>query len=404
MARFDYRAVDGTGACRDGSLEATNEGAARADLARRRLVPLRVVASTQSRALAAPSPSRNGKLKGAALAMVTRQLATLIRVVPVEEALQTIALQTERIALRRILRDTHAGVVEGFRLSEAMTRQGRAFPALYRAMIAAGETSSALPDILDRLAELLEREQETRSKMLTTLIYPAALAGTAIIVVIALMVFVVPKVVDQFDSMGQTLPLLTRLVIALSDGLRHWGWLLVLLGAGAGVSASQALKRPHLRRAWDGFLLRLPGIGRLIRDLNAARLARTLATMLASGLPVLDGLQLVARTISNSVLREAVEAMAAAIREGASLSSSMRRAGVFPPLLVHMTASGESSGRLDAMLSGAADYLEREFRTVTAVALSLLEPAIIIVMGAVVATIVLSILLPILQINTMALR
>jgi general secretion pathway protein F len=335
---------------------------------------------------------------------VTRQLATLVRVMTVEEAVRTIALQTERPSARRLLLAVHAGVTEGYRLSDAMARQGAAFPALYRAMIAAGESSGALPDILDRLADLLESEQNVRSKMLTTLIYPAALSVTAIVVIIALMTFVVPRVVDQFTSMGQTLPTLTRVVIFFSNLMTQWGWLILLVVPAGAWMGAHALRNPAMRLKFDGALLRLPIIGRLIRDLNAARLARTLSTMIASGLPVIDGLVLTARTINNSVLRSAVETMASAIREGGSLSAAMRRAAVFPPVVVNMAASGESSGKLDTMLASAADYLEREFNTFTSVALSLLEPIIIIVMGAVVATIVLAILLPILQINTLSLR
>jgi general secretion pathway protein F len=347
---------------------------------------------------------RRDRISFRTLALVTRQLATLIRVMTVEEALRTIALQTEKPSAKRLLLAVHAGVIEGYRLSDAMARQGAAFPSLYRAMIAAGESSGALPDILDRLADLLEREQNVRSKLLTTLIYPAALSITAIIVIIALMTFVVPRVVEQFDSMGQTLPLLTRIVIVLSSLMTQWGWFILLAAAGGVWAFARALRNPAIRLRFDRWLLRLPVIGRLIRDLNAARLARTLSTMIASGLPVIDGLVLTARTINNRVLRAAVEAMASAIREGGSLSAAMRRAAVFPPVVVNMAASGESSGRLDTMLSSAADYLEREFNTFTSVALSLLEPIIIIVMGAIVATIVLAILLPILQINTLSLR
>lgn len=347
---------------------------------------------------------RRDRIGGGTLALVTRQLATLVRVMTVEESLRTIALQIDRPAAKRLLLATHARVLEGYRLSDAMTRQGAAFPPLYRAMIAAGESSGALPEILDRLADLLEREQQVRSKMLTTLIYPAALSVTAIAVIIALMTFVVPRVVDQFASMGQTLPALTRVVIFVSNLMTQWGWLILLVLALGSWIAARSLRNPALRLRFDGALLRLPMIGRLIRDLNAARLARTLSTMIASGLPVIDGLVLTARTINNSVLREAVETIASAIREGGSLSAAMRRAAVFPPVVVNMTASGESSGKLDTMLGSAADYLEREFNTFTSVALSLLEPAIIIVMGAVVATIVLAILLPILQINTLSLR
>jgi len=220
--------------------------------------------------------------------------------------------------------------------------------------------------------------------------------------VIALMTFVVPRVVDQFDSMNQTLPLLTRLVIGLSNGIRDWGWLAALLLAAAATGGVFALRNPAIRLAVDTAILRLPLIGRLTRDLHGAKMARTLSTMITAGLPVLEGLTITARTVSNRRLRLATERMAEAVREGGGLSAAMRRADVFPPILVTMTASGEAGGRLEPMLERAAEYLEREFSTFTAVMLSLIEPAIIVVMGGVVALIVLSILLPILQINTLA--
>ena len=404
MAVFDYVAVDAGGRTVSGTLSADDDAAARALLARRRLMPLEVTASrgaAPSRA-AAPALKGPGKLDSRTLALVTRQLATLVTVSPVEEALRAIAIQADRPAVRAVLEGVHGGVMEGRRLSDAMALQGSAFPPLYRAMVSAGETSGALAPILERLAEGLERDQEVRGKVITALVYPEVLAIVAIGVVIALMTFVVPRVVDQFDSMNQTLPLLTRLVIGLSDAMRDWGWLAALLLAAAAVGGVFALRNPAVRLAVDTVLLRLPLIGRLARDLHGAKMARTLSTMIAAGLPVLEGLTITARTVSNRRLRLATERMAEAVREGGGLSAAMRRADVFPPILVTMTASGEAGGRLEPMLERAAEYLEREFSTFTAVMLSLIEPAIIVVMGGVVAVIILSILLPILQINTLA--
>lgn len=399
MAAFDYVALDLKGAQRTGVLTAVDEAEARLLLERRRMAPVRI--QPAQRAVAAPSV--NARLSSGQLALVTRQLATLIAVAPLEEALRTLALQAEKPKVRRVLEATHAGVLEGYRLSDAMARQPKAWPPLYRAMISAGEASGALPSILERLSDLLEKEQVVRARVTTALVYPIVLAAVAIIVVACLMAFVVPKVVDQFESMGQQLPLLTRLVIGLSDAVRL-GWWAILGGLALAVLLFlQALRRPAFKLAFDGWLLRLPMLGRLIRDLNAARMARTLSAMIASGLPVLEGLQITAPTIRNAVLRRATEQMATDIREGGGLSAALRRTGVFPPILVHMTASGENAGRLEPMMERAADYLEREFSTVTSVALSLLEPAIIILMGGIVAVIVLSILLPILQINTLAL-
>lgn len=400
MASFDYVALDLAGRTRTGQLTAADEAAAREVLERRRLAAIRL---SPGKARPGSAGLFGGRLDARSLALVTRQLATLVAVAPLEEALRTIAVQAEKPAVRNALMGVHGGVLEGYRLSDAMARQGRAFPPLYRAMVAAGEGSGALPSILERLADLLERDQQAQSKVTAALVYPAVLAATALLVVLALMTFVVPKVVDQFESMGQTLPLLTRLVIGTSDAIRSYGLVMLLVLAVAGALAARALRRPDIRMKADALMLRLPILGRLTRDLHAARLARTLSTMIASGLPILEGLQITAPTIHNHVLRQATTDMAEMIREGGALSSAMRKVAVFPPLLVYMTASGENSGRVELMLGRAAEYMEREFATFTAVALSLLEPAIIILMGGLVAVIVLSILLPILQINTLAL-
>ena len=403
MAAFDYVAVDAGGRTLAGVLIAADEAVARKVLERRKLMLLEITSGGGGlHRIDRPVEIRGGKLNARTLALTTRQLATLISVAPLEEALRTIALQADRPAVRRVLEGVHGGVMEGRRLSDAMALRGQAFPPLYRAMVSAGESSGALEPILERLADGLERDQTVRGKVITALVYPAVLAVVALGVIGALMTFVVPKVVDQFDSMNQTLPLLTRLIIGVSDLMRDWGWLAGLLVALAVAAGAAALRNPALRLRADTVLLRLPLIGRLIRDLHGAKMARTLATMIAAGLPVLEGLTITARTVANRRLRLATETMADAVREGGGLSAAMRRAGVFPPILVDMTASGESSGRLEPMLERAADYLEREFSAFTAVMLSLLEPAIIVVMGGVVALIVLSILLPILQINTLA--
>lgn len=400
MVAFDYSALDPRGRTRSGTVAAGSEREARDRLVQRHLVPVKLTP-------AAAAPAREGLLRGRfgarELTLVTRQLATLASVAPLEEALRTIGTQAEKPAVRRTLLSTHAAVVEGFRLSEAMARQGKAFPPLYRAMVAAGEGTGALPDILERLADLLERQQQVHSRLVTALVYPAALALVALLVVIALMTFVVPKVVEQFDSMGRELPWLTRAVIAVSELMTGWGWAIALAVAIAAVAFAQALRRPAFRLRVDAALLRAPLLGRLIRDVHAARLSRTLAIMIASGLPLMEGLHVTARTVGNRVLRRATEDMAESIREGGSLSAAMRRAGVFPPTLLYMATSGENSGRLAPMLERAADYLEREFATFTAAALSLLEPAIIVAMGGLVALIVLSILLPILQFNSLVL-
>ena len=396
MAAFDYLAIDVDGRERQGLLEAADESDARSRLARKQWVPLRLAPAT-----AAPRSQRPLRLRTKSLALATRQLATLVGVTPLEEALRTMASQSEDKRLREALSRTHAGLVEGHRLSDAMGRVPGAFPPLYRAMVAAGEGAGALPAVLERLAELLERQQALRGKLMTALIYPAALAVTAAAVVGALMGFVVPKVVEQFESMGRELPLLTRVVITLSDLVAAWGLPALVVGVVAAVAGAALLRQPGPRLRFDRWVLRLPLVGRLVRDVNAALMARTLATVVASGLPLMEGLAITARTVGNRALREATEGMVLAIREGGSLSAAMRRAAIFPPTLLQLASSGEDSGRLAPLLDRAADYLDREFQAFTATLLALLEPAISVALGGVIAVIVLSILLPILQFNTL---
>ncbi len=405
MADFDYLAIDTRGQEMRGHIAAASMEAARATLDRRRLYVVRIAPGSAPAARGRPLFGLQlgaPKMSAKQLTLFTRQLATLSRVSPLEESLRTITRQTEQDKVRAVMENVHAGVVEGRRLADAMAREPRSFPPLYRAMIAAGESSGTLPAILERLSTLLERQAEIRGKLLTALAYPVILALVATGVVAALMIFVVPQVVEQFDTVGQQLPLLTRIVIGISDLLVRWWWLMLLVLGAAVAGFVVALRQPPIRLAFDSWLLRIPLLGRLLRDLHAARMARTLATMVASRLPLLEGLTLTAGTIHNRRLKLASDEITDAIRGGGSLSAAMRRAGVFPPLLTYLAASGEAAGQLDEMLERAADYLEREFDRFTATAMSLLEPAIIVVMGGVVATIVLAILLPILQLNTLA--
>jgi general secretion pathway protein F len=411
MADFDYLALDTAGRERRGSVRAESAEAAKAKLGQRRLFVVKVEEGSGAGPAAAagagePLLSRQlfvrRKLSPKQLTVFTRQLSTLVQVSPLEESLRTIARQTEKPQVRTMLLNVHAGVLEGRRLSDAMAREPKSFPALYRGMVSAGESSGSLPQILERLAFLLERQGQVRAKVLSALAYPIVLAFVAMFVVFALMVFVVPRVVEQFDDIGQQLPLLTRMVMGLSHFLAGWWWALALGLALFVLIAARALRDEGLRLKADRTLLRLPLFGRLIRDLHAARMARTLSTMVASRLPLLEGLKLTTQTVHNRALRIASAEIAETVRTGGSLSGALRRAGVFPPLLVYLAASGEASGKLDIMLERAADYLEREFDSFTATALALLEPAIIVIMGAVVAVIVLSILLPILQIDTLA--
>ncbi len=406
MLDFDYRAIDVAGRERQGRIRATTIEKARVGLSERQLYVVALERGAGGGERAEPLLSNvtfiRKTISAKQLTLFTRQLATLVQVTPLEESLRTIALQTEQAHVRKAISAVHGGVFEGRRLADAMAREGKSFPPLYCAMVSAGESAGTLPIILERLSILLERQATIRSKIITALAYPIVLAVVAMAVVGALMVFVVPKVVEQFDTVGQQLPLLTRIVIGLSGFLGSYWWALLGSLLLTAIFGWRALSDAGVRLRFDRGLLRLPLIGRVIRDLHAARIARTLSTMVASRLPLYEGVLLTSQTVHNRALQAASNEVADAIRGGGSLSAALKRTGHFPALLVYLAASGESSGQLDVMLERAADYLEREFDTFTATALSMLEPAIIVMMGSIVAAIVLSILLPILQLETLA--
>ncbi len=406
MAAYEYEALDAAGRKARGVVTADSPRLARRELRAKKLVPLKIEAAGQPKtaAIRARIPGLASFSRPSAaprdLALVTRQLATLISAAaPVEEALQAIALQAEKPGVRKALLSVRAGVTEGQKLSQAMAGQDQVFNTLYRSMVSAGENSGTLGPVLERLADHLEKGQAMRAKVTAALTYPAFLALTALGVVGMLMAFVVPKVVEQFDSLGRELPMLTKVMIAISDGVRDYGLIALILLAVGGLAFARSLRQPAVRRGFDAFLLRLPVAGRLMRELQSARFARTLSTLIASGTPVLEGLMAARATVRNVILKEAVSDVVTQVREGASLSAAMRRAKAFPPLVVYMAAMGEKSGALDTMLAKAADYLEAEFEAMTTAAIGLLEPAIIIGMGVMVGTIIMAILLPILQFN-----
>lgn len=406
MARFAYHAIDPKGTERRGAIEAATEAAAREKLLGREWFVVNVsadAATSVRRAVA--GTGGNGlfatRLSAKQLALFTRQLASLMVVSPLEETLRTIARQTEKPKARAILGNVHAGIVEGIPLAEAMRREEPSFPPIYRAMIAAGENSGSLPAIANRLADMLERQAQVRGKIIAALAYPIVLSLVAIGVVTGLMISVVPRVVEQFDNASRQLPMLTRVVIGISQFLSTWWWALLAAMALGLLGFVRSLRNPAFKLRFDAGLLRLPFIGKLIRDVHAASLARTLATMIEARLPLVDGLRLSTRTVSNAVQAQALAGISEKVRAGGSLSTALREAGTFPPLLVYLAASGEAAGQLGPMLERAADYLEREFEAFTAAAMALLEPAIIVVMGTAVALIILAILLPILQLQNL---
>ena len=401
MEAFDYAALDAGGKRKKGTVMASSARDARDILRARALMPLDLAPSKSKKKENIDGTASGVKHKH--LTQATRQLAILIdAATPIEEALKITALQFERSPMKGALLSIRAQVMEGLRLSDALRGQPKVFPELYTAMVASGETSGRLPAVLDRLADDLEAAQKIRRKIMGATVYPMVLSVVALFVVAILMVAVVPKVVEQFDSFGQDLPSLTKGVIAVSGWMQNWGLIALILIVMVIFALRQALKNKALRYKWDGMMLRLPLIGKIIRNMNAARFARTMAGLVDSGTPALTALETARHTLQNSVMREAVTNASVKVREGSAISTALRGTAVFPPLVVQMVAGGEASGDMGKMFSKSAEYLEDEFDSSTTVFLTLLEPLIIIFLAGIVLLIIAAIFLPILQLNTLA--
>lgn len=404
MPAFEYEALDGAGKKARGYLTADSEVAARRELRRRQLAPLKV-AKAAGDAVRKSGEARSRKaLSKRELMLVTRQLSSLIDAgMPVEEAVGLVAGQVDAQAMRRVLTDLRSRVMEGERLSDAMAAHPGSFPPVYRAMVAAGEMSGGLGAVLDRLADYLEQADAVRRKLQAALIYPAALSVTAITVVAVLLVFIVPRLAEQFDGTGVTLPALTRFLIGLSGFLQS-SWPILLAGIAVLVlGVLLALRRPAVREARDRVVLRVPVLGSTIRNSEAARFARTMEILLKSGALLPDALKAARRTAGNAAFAQGIARVGKDVESGRALSDALRAAGGFPPLLVYMVAAGERSGTLGDMFGRAAAQTEQELDGAMTVFMNLLEPMIIVIMGVIVTGIVLSILLPILQLNTLAL-
>lgn len=407
MARFDYLAVDIDGREKHGGLDAANEQAARALLAGKKLVPVQIrpanAASTARRAASASSAPTRGALKHKDRMLVTRQLAALIGAsVPVDETLGIVAQQQENPTVKKIVLDVRTSVQEGTRLADALGRHKQSFSGAYRAAVAGGERSSNLGVVLGRLADHLAREQALRAKITTAMVYPAALMLVATSVVTCLMIFVVPALVEQFKAFEGRLPFLTTMLIAVSNLISgYWPFLLIGL-AGLVIFIRVALSSESVCLALDGMLLRMPLIGKWVRAVNASRFARSVSMLNASGLPVLESVRIARDSVPNRAVQKAVTVMGDRIEEGEPLSAALRQSALVPPMIVYMAVGGENSGELPAMLEKAADQLDQDFEAFLQAALSLVEPAIIVLMGGIVASIVLAIMLPILQLNQLA--
>jgi general secretion pathway protein F len=406
LPAFEYTALDARGKQLKGLIEGDTPRHARGLLRERGLSPLDISEVSEDRLArksALPAMFQGGaSISSAELALFTRQLATLARSgLPLDEALTAVAEQSESKRVKRIALGVRAGVIEGQPLALSLNQFPRAFPPLFRATIEAGEQSGKLDHVLERLADYVERRQAMQNKVLLAAIYPIILTVFALSVVTALLTYVVPQVVQVFADIKAELPPLTRGLIALSDFLRDWGiYLLAAIGAALFVF-SRLMKGEAFARRVHRFQLRVPLVGRLTRGANAGRFMRTLGILFGSGVPILEAMRIGTQVVTNLPMRDAIEAAAVRVREGASLHKSLAASGLFPPITVHLLGSGEASGRLDEMLNRAAENQEREVEMRVAAMMAIMEPALILVMGLMVLLIVLAILLPIFNLNTL---
>jgi general secretion pathway protein F len=400
MAAFSYTALNQQGKLRHGVIEGDSPRHVRQLLRHKELLPVTLEEIKQRSATGKFQIYQRRKISSAELAMITRQLATLIRSGTVlEESLKAVAEQSEQDRIKSVLLAVRAKVVEGHSLAVALSQFPAIFQELYRTTVAAGEKTGYLDLVLERLADHTEFSQQLRQKMILALLYPVLLTGVAFSVVTAMMIYVVPQVVKVFENMGQDLPLLTKALIMTSGFLKSYGLFLLLTLIGLIILFRLVLRLEGARCRFHHLLLRVPLLAKGIKTLNAARFARTFSILTASGVSVLERLQISAQVLSNLGIRQAANTAASRVREGASLNRSLAQCGFFPPITIHMIASGEASSKLDEMLSRAADIHEREIETMLTATLSIFEPLLILVMGGVVLTIVLAILMPIFEMN-----
>lgn len=401
MAAFEYTALADSGRKNRGTLEADSARAARQQLRAKGLIPLEVAPATESssgsgESLLAGSPGLSVKN----LALLTRQLSTLLRAgIPLEEALGAIANQTRNHKIRRIVLAVRGKVLEGHSFAQALGGFTRAFPKLYRATVEAGEHSGHLDAVLERLGDYTEGQQQFRQKVQLALIYPAVLVVICILVVTGLMVYVVPDVIEVFTGTGQVLPLATRILVALSNFISAWGWLVPPACIALAATVMLLLRRPALRYRWHHRLLEMPLIGWLVRGTQSTRYVGTLAILTGSSVPLVQAMGIASGVMSNEFLKERLVRAQKSVREGGSLRRALEEVEYFPPMMIYMIASGESSGTLDTMLHRAAESQERDLQGAVTAFVSLFEPIMLLLMAGIVLFIVVAIMMPIMSMN-----
>ena len=402
MPAFRYEAVDAGGATKKGVLNSDSARSARAELRTQGLVPLKVDAIAAQVDAAGVTKSRGfgERLSATELALFTRQLASLLEAgLPLEQAFTALLEQAERPYRRDLIASIRSEVIGGASLSDVLGRHPRDFAEIYRALVASGEQIGQLSRVLSRLADYIERRNALIQKVRLAFTYPAIVTVVAFSIVIFLLTYVVPQIVSVFANTKQKLPVLTIIMLAVSDFVRNYGIVVAIALVGAWFMWRRALQNPALKRRWHTWLLTAPLYGKFERSLNTARFASTLAITTGSGVPILRALETSRDTLSNVAMQELVEEASDAVREGVSLARSLSAQKHFPPMLIHMIRAGEITGELPAMLDRAAAAQESDLERRTLTIAGLLEPALILAMGVVVLLIVLAVLMPIIEIN-----
>lgn len=401
MAAFHYIALDAQGQRQKGVLEADTERQIRQQLRSKGMVPVEVRRVKEHKKTKRQSFFSRKKLKYNELTLITRQMATLLAAgMPLDEVLYSVAGQSEKDHVKSVLLGVRAKVAEGFSLASGMGEFPQAFPELYRITVASGEKSGKLDQVLLELAEYTENQQRIRRKVQQALIYPSLMTLVSISIVIFLLLYVVPKIVGVFHQTGHSLPTITMVLITISHFLQRYGLYLLGLLALLGWWFKRSLKKTGFRRRYYDWVLRLPVIGKAVKTINTARFARTFGILHAATVPVLDAMGAAAELITPLSMREAVNEGVEKVKTGVPINKALQGTGYFPPILVHLVASGEASGRLDEMLTKAAADQEQDVEALIQTSLTLFEPVLILLMGAIVLFIVLAVMLPIFDLDT----
>ncbi|WP_201534731.1 type II secretion system inner membrane protein GspF [Psychrobacter ciconiae] len=399
MPAFHFKALDEQGVVQKGLLEGDSARQIRQQLRDKRWTPMEVSAVYDKKT---PQKSRYKKPSAYELALLTRQLSVLLAAaIPLEEALAAVAKQSPKTHIKSLMLAIRSSVLEGLSLARAL-EQAASFPPLYIATIAAGEKSGHLDLILNQLADYTENRFALQKKIQGAMVYPIVLMVMAFAVIIGLMSFVVPKIVKVFEQSEQALPLITQVVLALSNLITAWWWLMLALIAALAFLGVRFAKTQSGKLAIDSLVLKLPILGKLSRGLNAARFASTLAILVRSGVPLIEALHIGAAVTTNLHIQSTIISAANRVTEGASLSSQLDKSSYFPPMMVQMIKSGENSGELEGMLTRAANMQENEATNFISTLLSLLEPLMLVLMGVVVMIIVMAVMLPIVNMNDLA--